>query len=274
MDGVTYNELLLKIDNVSLNRDDGTLVLRDVNAEIYNIRQTGYTRGQVVGFLGPSGIGKTTLFEIMAGLLQPTTGSVAINNEKTPVRAGQVGVVSQHYLLFDHRTVLANLVVAGKQAGMTYESARKKAKEILGRFGMQDRMNHYPAQLSGGQRQRVAIAQQLMCSEHFLLMDEPFSGLDVIAKDTVCQLISEVSSMDELNTIIVVTHDIQSALRISDHIWLMGRDRDETGAFKPGARIMTEYNLIDLGLAWHSEIDQMPEFTNCLREITAQFRNL
>lgn len=265
------NELLLKIENIAFSRENGAVILRDVNAEIHDIPD----HGQVVGFLGPSGIGKTTMFEIMAGLLAPTSGSVTINSRATPVIAGEVGVVSQYYTLFDHRTVMGNLIVAGRQACMSGTQARQKAQQLLDRFGMLDQARHYPEQLSGGQKQRVAIAQQLMCSEHFLLMDEPFSGLDVIMKDRVCHLITEVADADGLNTIIVVTHDIESAVRISDTIWLMGRDRDpQTGKFLPGAKIQTSYDLVSRGLAWHPDVDKMPEFAECVREIKELFRQL
>ena len=81
--------------------------------------------------------------------------------------------------------------------------------------------------------QRVAIAQQFMCSEHFLLLDEPFSGLDPMAIDRVAELLNEVACMHELNTIVVVTHDIGAALEVSDTIWLMGRDRDAEGKKEP-----------------------------------------
>jgi ABC-type nitrate/sulfonate/bicarbonate transport system ATPase subunit len=93
----------------------------------------------------------------------------------------------------------------------------------------------YPAQISGGQRQRIAIAQQLLCSEHFLLMDEPFSGLDLVMEAKVCELINEIACLDELNPIIVVTHDVTAAATVADHLWLMGRDRGASGNIIPGA---------------------------------------
>jgi polar amino acid transport system ATP-binding protein/sulfate transport system ATP-binding protein len=145
---------------------------------------------------------------------------------------------------------------------------------LLKRFGLGSHAKRYPVQLSGGQRQRVAIAQQLLCSDHFLLMDEPFSGLDPLMVDEVVRLITEVGSMDEENTIIVVTHDIPAAISVADTLWLMGRERDEQGNIIPGARIVSTYDLIERGLAWQTNVTQLPEFAQCVREVRDRFRQL
>jgi polar amino acid transport system ATP-binding protein/sulfate transport system ATP-binding protein len=264
---------ILKAENVSVTLG-GTTILRDVNLEIRDVVRPGAVAGQVVGLLGPSGIGKTTLFRVLAGLDAPDTGRVVLGEEGRPVERGMVGVVAQHYPLFAHRTVLGNLMVAGRPAGLSREQARAKAVDFLRRFGMEDKGRHYPPQLSGGQRQRVAIAQQFMCSEHLLLLDEPFSGLDPMAIDRVAELLSEVACMHELNTIIVVTHDIAAALEVADTIWLMGRDRDKEGKIIPGARIQESYNLIERGLAWRDGIATTPEFMLAMREIRTRFPSL
>ena len=266
-------DVILKAEHVSVAKD-GVPILRDVNLEIRDVVRPDCTTGQVVGLLGPSGIGKTTLFRVLAGLDPPDSGRVVIGEEGKPVERGMVGVVAQQYPLFGHRTVLGNLIVAGRQAGLSGEAAREKAMGFLQRFDLEAQAKHYPPQLSGGQRQRVAIAQQFMCSEHLLLLDEPFSGLDPVAIDRVSKLLNEVACMHELNTIIVVTHDIAAALEVADTIWLMGRDRDPEGKIIPGARIQTSYNLIDSGLAWRDGIATTPEFILTLREIRDRFPTL
>jgi polar amino acid transport system ATP-binding protein/sulfate transport system ATP-binding protein len=185
-----------------------------------------------------------------------------------------VGVVAQHYPLFAHRTVQGNLMIAGRRGGLSGAQAREKARSLLARFGMEEHAGKYPVQLSGGQRQRVAIAQQFMCSEHFLLMDEPFSGLDLIAVARVSEFISEMAGSHELKTFIVVTHDINAALEVSDTIWLLGRDRDASGQIIPGARIQASYNLVERGLAWRRGISTTPEFQEVVREIREVFPRL
>jgi polar amino acid transport system ATP-binding protein/sulfate transport system ATP-binding protein len=185
-----------------------------------------------------------------------------------------VGVVAQRYPLFQHRRVLGNLLVAGARAGVSSKTAERKAGDLLKRFGLESAARRFPCQISGGQQQRVAIAQQFMCSEHFLLMDEPFSGLDPVAVERVSELITEVANLHELNTIIVVTHDIAAAIEVADTLCLMGRDRDEKGQVIPGARIQASYNLIERGLAWRKGITTTPEFTETLREIRERFRTL
>src|SRR3954447_15792621 len=162
-------EVILRADHISVALD-GVPILRDVNLEIRDIVRPDTIAGQVVGLLGPSGIGKTTLFRILAGLDSPDTGKVTLGEEGRPVQRGMVGVVAQNYPLFSHRTVLGNLMVAGRLSGLSAKEARDKAQGFLTRFGLEDRAKRYPIQLSGGQRQRVAIAQQFMCSERFLLL--------------------------------------------------------------------------------------------------------
>ena len=268
-----YGPTILKSENVWLTLG-GNLILRDVDVELRDVRRPGQVTGQVVGLLGPSGIGKTRFFRIMAGLDAPDRGRVLVGENLVPVERGMVGVVAQRYTLFQHRTVLGNLLVAGAQAGLSRREAREKAVSFLQRFHLDGQADRYPPQLSGGQQQRVAIAQQFMCSEHFLLMDEPFSGLDPIAVDRVAELISEVASLHELNTIVVVTHDIAAAIEVSDTLWLMGRDRDAQGNVVPGARIQATYDLIERGLAWRKGINTTPEFMELLREILERFPSL
>jgi polar amino acid transport system ATP-binding protein/sulfate transport system ATP-binding protein len=275
MAGASYSlgKTLLKIDNVSLEYD-GRPVLRDVNAEVRDIIVPGRVQGQVVGFLGPSGCGKTSLFRIIAGLNAPTSGRVTVNSFDRPVRAGEVGVVSQSYPLFEHRSVLGNLMLAAMRKEKDSRVAHDKVMAFLKEFGVEDKFNLYPAQLSGGQRQRCAIIQQILCSEHFLLMDEPFSGLDLLMLEKTCELITKVADMDDLNTIIVVTHDVTAACSVADHLWLMGRDSDSNGNKLPGSRIVKEYNLIERDLCWQPDIITRPQFTDFVREVKEEFRRL
>jgi ABC-type nitrate/sulfonate/bicarbonate transport system ATPase subunit len=269
----SLGKTLLKIENVNLEYD-GVPVLKSINAEIRNIVVPGKSKGQVVGILGPSGCGKTSLFHIIAGLHKPTSGRVSVNGFDRPVRAGEVGVVAQSYPLFEHRTVLSNLMLGAMQKEKNTTVARDKVMALLKEFELDDKFNLYPAQLSGGQRQRCAIIQQILCSEHFLLMDEPFSGLDLLMLEKTCELICKVADMDDLNTIIVVTHDVTAACSVADHLWLMGRDRSGTGPMLPGASIVKEYDLIERDLCWHPSIITTGKFTDFVREVKEEFRRL
>lgn len=249
------------------------VILREISLDVFNIVRPGMAQGQVVALVGASGIGKTQLFRCLAGLQTPSTGAVYLGdlvkldpsaNAPMPatVKAGDVGVVFQSYPLLKHRTILSNLKLAatrGKQLD--------KIDFYLDRFGLSDRKNLYPSQLSGGQRQRAAIIQQLLCSDHFLLMDEPFSGLDIKMKDEVCKLILEVSTVHEENTIILTTHDIDTAVKIADHVWVLGFQQDAQGNRIPGATCIKSLDLIERGLAWNSEVKNHPNFMPTVREI-------
>jgi NitT/TauT family transport system ATP-binding protein len=269
----TRGGVLLDLQNVSVTRA-GIPVLRDLTAQVHDLIRPGMQQGQIVGLLGPSGIGKTTMFHVLAGLLKPDQGTVRIGEKGLPASPGLVGVVAQNYVLFEHRSVLGNLVIAARQSGMAAAQAKEASMKYLERFGLAAHADKYPAQLSGGQRQRVAIAQQLLCSEQYLVMDEPFSGLDVIQQENVQKLILEVSQTHEHNTIIVVTHDVSAAVAVADTIWLMGRDRDAAGNVVPGARIIETIDLIELGLAWQPDIRNRPGYIELVNRIKERFHTL
>lgn len=270
-DSVTYGDVLLVLDRVGLTLG-GRTILRDLSGEVLDIKRPGYVQGQVVAVLGPSGVGKTQLFRIIAGLTPPTAGRVGVwaNGALRPPERGRVGVVQQNYPLFEHRTVYGNLMVAARRTG-SWAEANSRTKVLLSRLGLYEWRHAYPAELSGGQRQRVAIAQQTLCRESILLMDEPFSGLDMVMEQEVCALITEQANAEDLNTVLVVTHDITAAVAIADHLWLLGREPGVTGG---GARIMATYDLIERGLCWHPELTQTPIFSETVREVRARFLTL
>jgi NitT/TauT family transport system ATP-binding protein len=265
--------VLLDLQNVNVTRG-GVPVLRDLSAQVTDLIRPGMKQGQIVGLLGPSGVGKTTMFHVLAGLLKPDSGTVRIGDKGLPASPGLVGVVAQNYVLFEHRSVLGNLVIAARQAGMSSAAAKEASMKYLERFGLAAHADKFPVQLSGGQRQRIAIAQQLLCSELYLVMDEPFSGLDVIQQENVQKLILEVSQTHEHNTIIVVTHDVSAAVAVADTIWLMGRERDAAGNIIPGARIVDTVDLIEKGLAWQPDIRSRPGYITLVNEIKERFHTL
>ncbi len=248
-------------------------MLKGVTFEVKDRIRPGVTTGQLVGILGPSGVGKTRLLRIIAGLDAPDSGTVK-GPKGMPLLAGTVGVVFQNYPLLRHRTIAQNLDIAAAAGGMSAQAAKERSKYLLDRFGLTERAKYYPAQVSGGQRQRVAIAQQLVCPRNLLLMDEPFSGLDPATLDEVIQLIVEVANLHELNTIAVVTHDIRAAMIVSDTLLVLGRERTAEGKAIPGARIQATYDLVERGLAWQPDVESLPAFGPLEKEIKGRFKLL
>lgn len=258
---MTYEkkEVLLDVKDVSFAYGDKTII-RDLTFNIKNIVRPNVYQGQVVSLIGRSGIGKTTIFKILAGLLTPKTGSVLIENN--PVKPGDVGIVSQNYILFNHRTVKKNLELA---LNKNKDNNKEKIKILSERFSINEHLNKYPLELSGGQRQRVAIVQQLLVGGDFLLLDEPFSGLDKIVKQEVIKVLHEVSLFDEKKTLIIVSHDLESSVMISDTAIILGTDKDI-----PGAYIKAEIDLISRGLTWMTPkvVSKLPQFQTTIEEIS------
>src|SRR5579863_4192127 len=252
-------DTLIKISNLGLKFGDKA-VLAGLDAEVKDIVRPGIITGQVVGILGPSGIGKTQLSRILAGLQEPTSGGITVGVTQKPIEAGLVGFVAQNYPLLRHRTVLSNLELAAHNLHDA-KAAAEKSMDYPKLFDLAEKWDQYPAELSGGQRQRVAIAQQLLCSEHYLILDEPTTGLDPIMKDRVCDFIKQVAGIAEENTIFLVSHDIPAVCSVSDHLWLLGRARDEKGA-SLGARVLFEYDLIEREIAWNPAPQTLPAFAD------------
>lgn len=267
-----YREPILALRDISM-QFGGEVILRDISLDVLNVVRPGVSQGQVVGFYGRSGIGKSVLCRIIAGLLPPSTGTVQVANPLRPVCPGDVGFVQQRYPLFNHRTLLDNLLVA---AGRKYAPAEAKTRveDLLARFDLAQHRRKYPAQLSGGQRQRAAIAQQLLCSEHLIILDEPFSGLDIAMIDEVKKIIIEVTTTDELNTVVIVSHDLATTTALSDTLWLLGPERDAANQCIPGATISKkhQFNLAEMGLAWQHGIQAKPEFVQLIEHLKEEIR--
>ncbi len=259
-------EEVLTIENVSksftLNDGRNLQVLSNVNLKIMNIP----VKPQILSILGPSGGGKTTFLRILAGLDKPDSGRIVVKDgTMRDVRVGDVGVVFQRYPLFDDRNVLQNLVEPARNGGLSSAEATMKARKFLADFDLEKQASSFPMQLSGGQRQRVAIAQQLIQDRRYIILDEPFSGLDPNNINNVISLLQKIANQHDDNTFIIVTHDITSALIISDHVYLLGKPNDSDP--KSGAYFVKEYDLIAEGLAYHEDIEDMPRFLEIRKEI-------
>jgi ABC-type nitrate/sulfonate/bicarbonate transport system ATPase subunit len=256
------DKVLLEADNISLSYHNN-IILRDINFCVRDIKRPGLQQGQVISLIGRSGIGKTQLFKILSGLQQPTGGAVTIHDGQT-VKGGDMGVIFQNYYLFEWRTVYQSLLLAAQKNNVLKGKEAAMIEHYAKEFNLEAELKKYPLQLSGGQRQRASIIQQLLKGSDFLLLDEPFSGLDVCVLDKVTELLLQVSVSDEMKTLIIVSHDIATSVAISDTVLIMG---NEGG--KPGATIKKEIDLIARDLAWKKDIKKEKAFMETVEEIKA-----
>lgn len=255
-------QLILSVKDVSLAYDDKP-ILRNVNMEIHNITRPGMIQGQIMAICGRSGCGKTSLFKLLSGYTKPTAGTIQVSEDLHPVKTGEMGVVPQDYPLFNHRTIQANLALA--LSTMKGKEKIDTIKEYANHFELTDQLQKFPCDLSGGQKQRVSILQQVLAGNKFILMDEPFSGLDCIMKDKVVELMLKVANLDEMNTLVVVSHDIESSCAIADSVYVLA-NTDGTGS-----TVVKSYDLLHEGLAYKPDIKEDSKFRGIIREIKTLF---
>ncbi|MDO8462425.1 MAG: ABC transporter ATP-binding protein [Deltaproteobacteria bacterium] len=192
--------------------------------------------GEFVTLLGPSGSGKSTVLRCIAGLERPDSGGIEIDGEdvtRIPVQERKVGFVFQHYALFRHMTVLENVGFGLRVRGVKRREWEGKAKELLELVGLSGLGGRMPSQLSGGQRQRVALARALAAEPGLLLLDEPFGALDARLRRELRTWLRKLHDRIKLTTLLV-THDQDEALELSDRVLVMNRGRIEQDA-KPQA---------------------------------------
>ncbi|MBT9162723.1 MAG: Sulfate/thiosulfate import ATP-binding protein CysA [Dehalococcoidia bacterium] len=165
---------------------------------------------QIMGIIGPSGSGKTTILRLITGALKPDTGEVLVGS-------GKIGYVFQDPRLLLWRTAADNIGLAMRAQGVAKGEARRRARSWMERLGLQGFDDHYPYQLSGGMMQRVSIGRALAVEPKILLLDEPFSNLDVELKDALLSITERLLG-DYRVTVVHVTHDLLEALRLDDRI--------------------------------------------------------
>lgn len=179
-------------------------------------------KGEFVTFVGPSGCGKTTLLNIIAGFIQATHGQILIANK--PLLAGkeQIGYMQQQDYLFPWRSIYDNILIGYEIRKENKKGAIQRADELLKELGLDNIGHKFPHQLSGGMRQRIALARSLITNPNILLLDEPFSALDMHIKIQLEQLL--LTTLKKLNkTAVLVTHDIGEAVAISDTIYIFAK---------------------------------------------------
>ncbi|MCK6695238.1 MAG: ATP-binding cassette domain-containing protein, partial [Thermoanaerobaculia bacterium] len=211
--------------------------------------------------LGRSGRGKSTLFRSLTGLEIPSTGKVLVPDiakynsdqgaiELKEVHEGEVGFVDQKYTLFRHKTVYQALRFAMRHSKKGEKENKETIERHLEEWGLSKVKDQYPNELSGGQRQRTAILEQLLSSGIFIVLDEPFSGLDVGNILNVKEAFQLVNKSHELNTLIFSTHDIELAVELADSIYIIGHPKQDNGELAAYATILKHYDLKGMDLAW------------------------
>lgn len=202
---------LLSVENVSKSFD-GEKIIENIFIEL--------REGELVSLLGVSGGGKTTLFNIIAGLKSPDEGKVVLEGEDVTGKPGNVSYMLQKDLMLPYRTIVDNVALPLLIQGMKKKDARQKAASYFEQFGLTGTERMYPAQLSGGMKQRAALLRTYLFSEKVALLDEPFSALDMLTKGSMHQWYLKV--MEEINlSTFFITHDIDEAILLSDRIYLL-----------------------------------------------------
>ncbi|MBA0053075.1 ATP-binding cassette domain-containing protein [Streptomyces sp. AJS327] len=216
---------MIRFENVTKRYPDGTTAVEGLSFEV--------ERGEIVTLVGPSGCGKTTTMKMVNRLIEPTSGRILLDGadiaDADPVELRRrIGYVIQQVGLFPHKTVLENTATVPHLLGWPRARRRERAAELLELVGLDPAVHgaRYPEQLSGGQRQRVGVARALAADPPVLLMDEPFGAVDPVVRG---HLQSEFLKLQAAlhKTVLLVTHDIEEAVRLGDRIAVYGEGRVE-----------------------------------------------
>ena len=235
----------LEVRNVSLAFGDHQ-VLRDVSIHL--------KEGELVCLLGVSGGGKTTLFNVISGLLRPDEGQVFLDGEDVTGQPGRISYMLQKDLLLPYRTIEDNVALPLMLRGVKKKEARAQAAALFAQFGLEGTEKKWPGQLSGGMRQRAALLRTYLFSQNVALLDEPFSALDTLTKSAVHEWYLKVMEDIRLSTLFI-THDIDEAILLSDRIYLLmdGRIGEKIVVQEPRPRHV-EFNLTPEFLAYKRRI--------------------
>ncbi|MBE0392544.1 polar amino acid transport system ATP-binding protein [Flavobacterium sp. 7E] len=271
-----FRETLLYVENISVAYD-GVTIIKDVSLTEKNVVRPNHANtGQIIAFVGRSGRGKSTFFKALTGLVQPDSGTILIKDFKSdeinaakPVKEGSIGFVNQKYTLFRHKTVFQTLKFALRKTALSEEEKATKINKYIIEWGLENCENKYPNELSGGQRQRTAIIEQLFSSDKLVVLDEPFSGLDIGNIEEVKRSFDLLSSTHDHNTVIFSTHDIELAIELAQSIYVIGYPTVD-GIKQTYGSIVAKHDLREMGICWK---EKCPEHDKLYKEITLQMMN-
>lgn len=237
----------LRVEHVSKSFD-GVKILDDVSIELHN--------QEIISLLGVSGGGKTTLFNIISGILTPDEGKVFLDGEDITGVPGKISYMLQKDLLLPYRTIEDNVALPLIVNGEKKKKAREKAAPYFKEFGLEGTQKKYPTQLSGGMRQRAALLRTYLFSDRLALLDEPFSALDTLTKSAMHKWYLKIMEQIHLSTIFI-THDIDEAILLSDRIYLLtgkpGKIQNEI-VIKEKKTRAEDFNLTEEFLEYKREI--------------------
>lgn len=203
---------LLEVDNIAFRYGEKPLLLKGLSF--------GVEAGEFVSILGHSGCGKSTILNLLAGILAPESGCMRVDGEVIRGMSKRFAYMPQNDLLFPWKTILQNVCLHGHIHG-TEREARRQARDLFPLFGLSGYEDAWPDDLSGGMRQRAAFLRTALCDADILLLDEPFGALDVISRGDMQDWLASMKR--HLNrTCLLVTHDIDEAIYLSDRILVLG----------------------------------------------------
>ena len=202
------------LEKVYESGEERTKAIDDLSLEVPS--------GQFLSVVGPSGCGKSTLLYLIAGFLDESTGTIAVDDETINGPGTDRGVVFQDYALFPWRTVMGNVTYGLEQDGVPKEQRQATAQEFIDMMDLDGFEDKYPKELSGGMKQRVALARTLAYDPKILLMDEPFGALDQPLRELLQDHLLEIWR-DLEKTVIFITHDVEEAVYLSERVMVMTR---------------------------------------------------
>ncbi|PIM80653.1 ATP-binding cassette domain-containing protein [Fusobacterium pseudoperiodonticum] len=205
----------LEIKNLSYSFGDNH-ILKDINIYV--------KENEMVAIVGSSGVGKSTLFNLIAGVLKKQSGEIIINGSDDYI--GKVAYMLQKDLLFEHKTIINNVILPLIIAKIDKKVALEEGRKILKQFNLEKYADKYPKQLSGGMRQRVALIRTYMFKRNIFLLDEAFSALDAITKKELHKWYLNLKNEFNLTTLLI-THDIEEAIFLSDRIYILANKPGE-----------------------------------------------